>query len=270
MHEPTKAVFYLYFYVIYTLRRLVGGGRDIEMLGDGHRRPNLTWKLFRLLGLRVVRSDADLAYYHQDATEVAGVANAVNGRCANISKSLVGETFRDVAGYDLDIDPSAFCGPIVRKSETNAAHDGAVLQGPISGPEPGFVYQRLIDNTVDGGLVLDIRPAVIGKEIPYCYLKYRPVGSRFSNDNSFVRCVSVDAVLTRSEQNIVLRFAERMGLDVGEVDVLRDKASGRIYIVDVAKTPHSPSDNFIGIGGIVAMHRGASAFRRQFLDKRAT
>lgn len=140
------------------------------------------------------------------------------------------------------------------------------MEGPIADPDPGSVYQRLIDNTDDNGMVLDLRTGIVGNEIPYVFLKYRPISVRFSNDNAVVRLGSPD-VFSIEEQGLILRFSREIGLDVGELDILRDRSSGKIFIVDVAKTPHSPSDNFITIGGLRAIRNGAHAFRRQFLQR---
>ena len=41
------------------------------------------------------------------------------------------------------------------------------------------------------------------------------------------------------EEEAILDLAARIGLDYGEIDVLRD-ADGEIYVVDVNKTPWWP------------------------------
>ncbi len=45
-----------------------------------------------------------------------------------------------------------------------------------------------------------------------------------------------------------IEFTQSIGLDFGELDVLRDIGDGRLYIVDAANTPHSPADQYIGLG----------------------
>jgi hypothetical protein len=49
-----------------------------------------------------------------------------------------------------------------------------------------------------------------------------------------------DDVLSASEQEQLLHFAEAIGLDYGELDVVRDNASGLIYAVDANRTPIRP------------------------------
>jgi hypothetical protein len=251
-----KIAFYGYFYVWDMGARRT----SVRLIGE-IARPYLLWKIAKLLRVRFAQS-AELAVQHVDATVVEPCVG-LNGRCVDISKSFVADAFARVFGYDLAVDPATHVGPMVEKGEGNAAHDGRVVEGPII-RQPGRVYQKLIDTT-DNGDVVDLRVGVIGEEIPYVYIKRRPELIRFSNTTHSVVVRDVDAVFDSSEQLNLTRFAWEVGLDFGELDVLRDKASGRIYVVDVAKTPHSPGDACINLRGIRAMHRAAEAFRRQFL-----
>ena len=43
-----------------------------------------------------------------------------------------------------------------------------------------------------------------------------------------------------SKKEKILLFCRRMGLDYGELDMLRDREDGRLYIVDVNNTPFGP------------------------------
>ena len=47
-------------------------------------------------------------------------------------------------------------------------------------------------------------------------------------------------VFSADELAMIARFNARMGLDWGGLDILRDRADGRIYIVDVNKTDLGP------------------------------
>lgn len=266
LREPRKPIFYGLFY----LAALRPGRRArVAMLGAGHTRPNLTWKIFRLLALREVAAGApaDLAYYHEDETRVSGAAGALNGRCTDIGKARVAAVWEASAGYALAVDPTRWTGPMMSKSDANATHDGRLEDGPVLYPEPGRAYQRLIDNRVTDGEIMDIRPCVIGDEIAFCYLRYRPIASRFPNENNRVVRVAAATMLSADEVALVLRFARAIGLDVGEIDILRDRTDGRIYAVDVSKTPHSPGDYFLNARGFGAMRLAAAAFRRQFLSR---
>lgn len=258
LREPRKAAFYLYFYVVGAFRRRT----PVRVIGT-HRRPYLNWKLFKLLGFVPAETGA-LTFRNLDATFDEAPADAINGRCTDISKSKVAEVFEKVFGYELTVDPEAHDGPMVEKSEENATHDGRVVQGPMA-PRPGLVYQHLVDNEQDG-VVEDLRPCIVGREIAFVYRKRRPVAIRFSNDNTSITVATPDDVFSPVEQQGVLDVADALGLDVGELDVLRDRASGRIYVVDAAKTPHSPGEACVNWAGIRAMRRAAAAFRREFVD----
>ena len=51
---------------------------------------------------------------------------------------------------------------------------------------------------------------------------------------------TADDVLSPAEQGQLLQFANDLGMDYGELDVLRDEGSGLIYVVDANRTPIRP------------------------------
>jgi hypothetical protein len=262
-----KLLFYGYFHLRYLLAGLVRGRRRVLIIGEVPAKPYFIWKAFKLNGLAMVTSgDHDLAFCHRDHTLGDGRAGAINGRCVDISKSRVAESFREIFGYDLAVDPATHSGPMVEKSETNAAHDGAVVEGPMQ-PRPGFVYQKLIANHAGDGLVLDIRPGIVGDEIPYVFMKYRPKDIRFGLKSTRIDDVAAREVFSESEQANIIRLCKAVGLDFGELDVLRDETDGRIYIVDVSKTPHSPSRSNQTLRAVRCMNRAGESFARQFLAR---
>lgn len=159
-------------------------------------------------------------------------------------KAVVQKVFADVAGYDLKVDPTTHVGAAVRKSRVQARHDGQVIHCPIPAGDVDdrAVYELVIDNTLDD-YIIDIRLPIVMGDIPFAYLKYRPYESRFSNVNTFVKMVSASDVLSQDELELARRFASAMKLPIGEIDVLRDKVSGRIYIVDANNTPSGPPNH---------------------------
>lgn len=266
--NPLKWLFYGYFFAAFAIRRLQGERRSVAVNGEMVVRPYLQWKIFRLLGLEVIqdpRARATLRYAHYSDT-TRSEKPGLNGRCVDISKSRVAEAFAHTFGYALAIDPVRHTGRLVRKSEDNAVHDGVVLQGPLPKAEPGFSYQRLLDGRDEDGLWTDLRPCVIGEEIPFVYIKKRPATLMFANEGNRVRSVPADAVFSAEEQAMLLAFCRRIGLDLGELDVIRNAGDGRLYVVDAASTPHSPGDAYIGLGGLRCMLAAADSFRRQFLE----
>ncbi len=198
--------------------------------------------LERLHPTTALSAECGRVWQWQDATKVAATdklpATAVNCRLLDISKSYVEQVFREVFGRETFVDPTTHDGPLVEKSEENARHDGRILQGPVSA-HPGKVYQRVIDNVRDGEAE-DIRLPVVGGEIPLVYVKRRPLASRFSNANCAVVIVETCDWLSDDEIRQVLEFSERIGLDCGEIDALRDGPDGELYLIDVNTTPFGP------------------------------
>ena len=173
--------------------------------------------------------------------------NVVNGNCLDISKQRVEEVHAKIFGYSLAVDPLTYRGRMAVKSNINGAHDGREVMGPVDRIDPQSVYQRIVDNTASpdagpqaGNMVCDIRIPVIGHTTHFAYLKYRPKDNRFSNVNAWVRIVDTSSALSPEEIERFNAFCQAFGLDYGEVDVVRDAADGRIYVLDVNKTPHGP------------------------------
>lgn len=226
----------------------------------GHKRPTIAfypekprpwyfvWPVMHVSGAKLI-SDvqaADIVFQFEDKTTTTNVipqtkpgARLVNFECNDISKSTVAAAFEAAAGYSLAVDPSTYDGPMVEKSEKNACHDGRIIEGPMD-PIPGKSYQRLIDNEIAGGRVEDIRPVICGGKIGIVFLKRRPISRRFMNENSEVEMTTSEKCLSPEEIRIVERFAEEIGLEWGGVDVLRDRHSGKIFIVDANKTDMGP------------------------------
>lgn len=185
----------------------------------------------------------------------------LNRHCTDISKTHVGEVFERAFGYALAIDPTTYAGRIVEKSDANYKHDGRILEGPITAGElrEGRVYQRLVETVADG-LATDLRTPIYAGQVPLVYEKRRPAEARFNDKNPIVNVRETTDVYSADELAALSRFAEGMGLDYGELDVLRDKADGRIYVVDVANTPAGPSHGFTKPVARAAVARLAGEF----------
>jgi hypothetical protein len=157
----------------------------------------------------------------------------------------VEEHFEGVFGYALRVDPLNFHGKVVRKSIKNASHDGQIVSLPdrtTIGPTCDYVYEHLINNSFRT-FVCDIRVPVILGDVPFAYLKIRPLANRFSNDNTFVKMISPFDVMDMGEFTKILSFCKSIGLEYGELDVLRDYDSGRLFVVDANNTPYGPPNH---------------------------
>ncbi len=209
-------------------------------------------------------ADYDAVFLWEDKTEVTkGNAALLNGRCTSISKERVAAAFEQVFGYDLGVDPEHFVGAAVLKSDENGMHDGTLVQCPTE-PVPGYVFQRVIDNTI-GKSVEDLRVTVVGSEVALILRKRRYAYERFKSTSYDVAVLSVADTLSRDEQSKLVELAREIGLDMGDFDVLRDRADGRIYVVDAAKTPFGPLLPAKRESRLELARSLADAFRRQYL-----
>lgn len=233
------------------------------------------WPACQLADVKIVDdpNEADLHFYFEDREFLTAPRPAPTNKpafnvgCHDIRKSVVARRFEEVFGYSLTIDPVAFRGQAVEKSEANGKHDGRIVDCPIVAPAHNFVYQRLIDNTFDGREFIDIRTPVVGGKIPFVYLKRRTRSLRFSNENHRVDLAEADVVLSKDEQAKVAAFAAAMSLDFGGLDILRNREDGRIYIVDANKTDMGPPSALSGRDKLTAM-RGLAAAFAQLVDAR--
>ena len=171
-------------------------------------------------------------------------SNIINFNCKDVSKEYTNKVFKQVFGYDLGVDPLSYTGKCVAKSNLNAQHDGRVIDCPTTNIEAGVVYQKLVDNEVQENAVLDYRVPVFKQEIPlvYKYLKKNQTKEqRFYGYPSLlsVELAEAEEVFSQDEINKIISFCENIGLDYGELDILRDKQDQRIYIVDANNTPSS-------------------------------
>lgn len=222
-------------------------GPAIWFAPDAPRPWYLAWLAAAWAGVRFVRSprDADAAFYFEDATTgdappLPAGCPAINFACTDVSKSHVAAVFEQVFGYPLAVDPAVWRGPAAEKGELNGAHDGRVVDCPRP-PAAGRVYQRLIDNVADGGgHIEDLRTPCIGGRPVLVFLKRRPLHDRFANYNTSVALRRPQDLFSAEELEQIAAFAAAMHLDWGGLDILRDRGTGRLYIVDVNKTDMPP------------------------------
>lgn len=211
------------------------------------------YKVFYLSGYRITNDPhmkADIIVNYEDTTvrthnDIAkylkGNEYVINRYCVDISKEKVEKMFREIFGYGLAINPQTYKGNYVKKSNFNAMHDGVVLTKPEK-PERGYIYQRVVNNQIKD-TVLDFRVPFIMGAIPFVYLKYRPVETRFSNTNRYAKISDTKDIFSQDEIAKIIEFCKLMGLDYGELDILRDSDNKRIYIMDVNNTPSGPPNH---------------------------
>ena len=232
-----------------TWRMITGYKRPtIAFYPDKPRPWYFIWPVMHVAGAKLTEevSKADIVFQFDDATQTSNDmpktkpgARLVNFNCNDISKSKISTAYSKVFERELLVNPKEYKGKMVEKSEVNAAHDGKVVEGPKE-PLEGKVYQRLINNEVDSGLVEDLRCCLVGGKIAVMFRKRRPVEERFRNSNTKVSVAWPRRCFSLEEVQKIEQFADYIGLDWGGVDVLRDKESGQIFIVDANKTDMGP------------------------------
>jgi len=245
--ELSKFFAYLGVLLLQAAKVRLSGRRRYKVLFTPDRpRPwYVVWSAATLAGVKFVREekDADAVFWFEDVTlgvpPRAGNHRVLNAGVTDITKTNVAKAFGRIAGYALAIDPTTHRGEAVEKSEFNGKHDGRMVQCPTAA-QPNRSYQRFIDSS-DGVTAYDYRTTIINRRPQFVLVKTKPATDRFSIHNATVRFHELDKVFSRDEIAILTRFAEEMQLDWGAFDVLRDRQTGRIYVVDVNKTDTGPA-----------------------------
>jgi hypothetical protein len=254
-------------------RRALGERREVLVGPEPTLLPETLWKVLHRLGLRAVarpspRVAATVHWVLPTKAPPSAVPGAVNGRCTDISKRRVEAASQAALGYGAGVDPQRFEGECVRKSDENGLHDGVVVTAPVARPEPGAVYQRLIDTRIASDVLEELRLPFVAGHIPLAYVKRRPVADRFGKGRSRTAMTTPEQVLDAGERTALAAICADMGLDFGEVDVLRDRGDGRVYVVDVNRTPWGPARTLGTRGALRAVTTVAEVFEAAFVAAR--
>lgn len=189
--------------------------------------------------------EKDIVIYYEYATDMVDfdhlpTRKVINSALRTISKDAVNDFFQQAFGYTSLVDPLTFEGKCVEKGIINATHSGEIVECPLTTVKKDHIYQVLIDNTLENGSVQDIRVPIFGKVIDIVLLKHRAVEERFETSSTQTIIKKTEEILTKEEIQNINKFVQLMHLEYGELDVLRDKTTNKIYIVDVNNTPHYP------------------------------
>jgi hypothetical protein len=238
---------------------------------------SITWKIVRHLRYNISDNPSrpyQLAINWEDETvrsdlssldTIAHTQQMLNINCRDIGKKHVDMIFTEVFGYSTQIDPLTYHGKCVQKSDANATHDGVVVECPVQQVKDGCIYQVLINNCANDSEVEDIRLPVCRDLTPFAYVKYRPRATRFRNANTRAALVEVRDVLGTEEVALLVQLRRKMGVDYGEIDILRNRDDGKIYVVDVNVTPWGPPNHLPKNDAKLAIERLAESFRNVFI-----
>lgn len=212
--------------------------------------------MIHYLGYSAVRSADeafDIGYLWQDKThvkppksliEVAKDKPVLNLKCTDISKQTVNRIWQSVCGYSSEIDPLKHQGKAIKKFDSNGQGGGEIINCPISqiDYDNNFIYQLYIE-TNPAGPQLEYRVPVVMACIPCAFevMKDDPEsveGKRIKNQYKHsIIPKETNSIFTETEQGLIIDFCEKIGFDIGELDILRCTNTQRLYIIDVNTTP---------------------------------
>jgi len=171
----------------------------------------------------------------------------INLNCNDISKTKVSKVHKKVFQYRIDVDPLKFHGKAVEKSDINGLHDGKIIQCPIKKSQllKNKVYNIFID-TKHKNHCYQYRVFYINKVLPFMYVTKKLAKLPFSGASNSIKTYMVKTkdYFSSKEINQIQKFFKEFKCDMGEVDILRDRNSGLIYIVDLSNTPGMNSKVF--------------------------
>lgn len=230
-------------------------------------------KILAQLGLRIGGAPRpgeatiawDVGTWFSDRAAARLPPGTINGECLDVSKSRVDREWAAAAGYSVAVDPTTWDGPLVRKSELNGVHDGRLLHGPLEARRDGYVYQRYVD-AVEGTSSLELRTVVIDGEIPIVIRRWRQAAN-WHGTSTHAETIRAEDAYSPEEVGHLLAFAAAMRLEYGELDVLRDKTSGLIYVIDANRTPSGPPRKLAAAAGQDAAERMAAPFARLMAER---
>ncbi|MCF7814070.1 MAG: hypothetical protein K9N09_08180 [Candidatus Cloacimonetes bacterium] len=202
--------------------------------------------------------------FHESEKKLINHSKWINIDCTDISKETISANFKNVFGYDLIINPLKYKGYCVQKNNLNAKHDGKIIKCPVSHPEPDFIYQKLINNKVNDNMIVDIRVPIFKDIIPFVYLKYRNIQTRFLNTNDSAEIKKTTEILSKQEIERIIEFSRLLNMDYGELDVLRDNNDKKIYIVDANHCPSGPPNHLPYWEKFKSLKSLANCFEKQF------
>ena len=154
----------------------------------------------------------------------------INEYCVDMSKTFTEQVFEKVFGYSSLEDPKQ---PVLmlKKTDRQGTKDAELVEGPVT-PEPGYIYQKIIENRIAGHHV-DYRVYIIGNEIVWIREKWK----KRLIEPDIIRSRPANGVFLPAQEEKIIEFCQEFGMDYGELDVLIDYPTNRMYIVDVNDMP---------------------------------
>lgn len=245
------------------------------------QKPNprsVIYEIINILGLSITKRRKDnfqIAINWEDITfrkeynfleKINEEKLVINIKCKNISKKNVDKIFKETFGYSILINPSKNNGLCLVKNDLNAKHDGKIEETPIKEINHNYVYQRIINNTNEKGDFYDIRVPIFQDYIPFVFVKTKANKTRFKDKYISATIHKTEEIFTTYEIKKINEFCLQIGMDYGELDILRDKENKRIYIIDANNTPWGPPSELSEKDSNWVLKEYAKAFETVFVN----
>lgn len=153
----------------------------------------------------------------------------INGKCNDVTKVNVDRLWGKITGRTLIVNPLDRKSYCIEKPDVQGENDGKIVKCPYH-PKNGMIYQKIVDTRKDVETMQDIRVVIARNDIVMTILK--PKKQMFRNLYEF-EFVNKKDVFENWEISEILKFSNEIGLDFGELDVLRSNFDDKIYVVDV-------------------------------------
>ncbi len=170
----------------------------------------------------------------------------------DISKRRLEDKFKTVFGRNLGINPETHTGPALEKSNENAAHDGRVVQCPLS-PVAGKTYQYYVDRPEEP--IMQWRIIVMDGK-PVAAIERIMVTKDCSSPSLKGYIIPIAKAISRKEHSQISELCREVFVECCDLDMLRD-TTGKMWIVDINPTAVPIDPRCIP----------AEADKKQFIDK---
>jgi hypothetical protein len=182
----------------------------------------------------------------------------INFFLKDTSKDFVAKSMEEHFGYTFKINPKTFNGYCIAKHNGNGTKSCFFLKCPINADEVfhDHCYQKIINysSKSDSSTLYELRVPIFKNMIPFTFFKTRNKGLRFTSKNKSMDIVPATAHLSEQECQNIIMYCQKIGLEYGEIDILRSDDDGKIYIIDVNNTPWWPPNKLGDIDRNIALN----------------
>ncbi len=156
----------------------------------------------------------------------------INGRMISSSKFTVSDCQEKAFGYGYKLDPRTYHGIALAKWHWHSRQH-RLIQCPSDGEKETF-FSELLEGP-------EARIAVFGKELVCTFTRRERDRDGVPNerrvDGSSRHDIPWQDVCSKTEREKLLAFCQLIGMDYGEMDVIRHTKDGRFCVVDCNPGP---------------------------------